>query len=83
MPNKSRIKYNIFEYDAVCLADLPEVSKATHVRVYKEDHGDEWPWCVDAVDDSGNYTEELDRYATFEEALARSPYYYQTYVKEN
>lgn len=63
MTNASRIRYNL---DG---SDLDYTTEPTHVRVYREDCGDDWPWHVDAADEGGNYTESLNRYASLAEAL--------------
>lgn len=39
------------------------------VRVYEEDHGDEYPWCIDGVDSDARYTEDMRRFSTLEEVL--------------
>lgn len=44
-------------------------SEPTHLRIYKEDYGDEFPWCLDGVDDAGNFTEDLSRFRTMDECI--------------
>lgn len=47
----------------------PYTSEPTHLRVYREDHGDEFPWCIDGLDDEGRYTEDVRRFATLAECF--------------
>lgn len=54
-----------------CLVDY--VSEVTHLRIYHEDQGDEWPWHLDAADETNHYSEDVRRFSTFAEALACIP----------
>ena len=44
-------------------------SNPTAVRVYREDHGDEYPWCIDAVDSDGRYIDDVRRFGTEQECM--------------
>ena len=48
-------------------------SEPTAVRIYREDHGDDWPWCIDGVDADGHFTEAIWRFATHPEAIEALP----------
>lgn len=45
----------------------------TRYRILKEDHGDDWPWVLDGVDDARNYTEDVRRFATWQDAVDALP----------
>jgi hypothetical protein len=60
---------------------LPANATGVHVRVYSEDCGDPWSWSVDAVDDHGNYSEGVDRFATWREAMDFAPTVFEEYVR--
>lgn len=50
-------------------------SEPTHLRIYKDDWIDSSgrPWALDAADEDGNYTEGIESFATFEDAVAAIP----------
>lgn len=48
-------------------------TEPTHLRIYREDHGDEFPWCLDGVDDLGFYTEDISRFRTMDECIHMIP----------
>jgi hypothetical protein len=54
---------------------LPDgyTSEPTHLRIFREETGDQWPWHVDAADDAGNYTEVVGRFATHDAAVTTMP----------
>jgi hypothetical protein len=74
---QSRIRYPQF----TATSDyLPIGATGVHVRVYFEDCGDDFLWSVDAVDDQGNYSEGVDRFATWREAMDYAPVIFAEYV---
>jgi hypothetical protein len=48
-------------------------SQPTHIRVYREDTGDEYVWHLDGADNDGNYTVEVRTYETMQQALDSIP----------
>ena len=49
--------------------DDPYTSRPTHLRVYREDTGDEYPWHIDGADNEGRFTEDVRRFETQAECL--------------
>jgi hypothetical protein len=47
--------------------------KPTHLRVYRHETGDDWPWHLDGADNDGRYTEDLSRFATRDECFDAAP----------
>lgn len=47
----------------------PYTSSPTHLRIYREETGDEFVWHIDGADNEGRYTEEVRRFATFKECV--------------
>lgn len=64
--------------DVLHIASCPEhdgrcdgyTSTPTHLRIYREDTGDAFPWHIDGADETGHFTEDVRRYATLEQAVA-------------
>lgn len=48
-------------------------STPTHLRIYWEETGDEYPWHIDGADNEYRYTEAVWRFATQAEAFAAAP----------
>lgn len=44
-------------------------SEPTHLRIYREETGDEYVWHIDGADDAGRYTEDVRRFTTMQECL--------------
>lgn len=57
--------------------DATDTDTVTHLRIVKEDQGDEWPWMLDAVDELCNYSECVRTFATHAECVAAIPDFIQ------
>lgn len=44
-------------------------TEPTHLRIYREETGDNEVWHLDGADNEGRYTEDVRRFATMEECL--------------
>lgn len=45
----------------------------THLRVYRCETGDEFPWHLDGADNVGRYTEDVSRFRTMDECFDAAP----------